>query len=278
MPGVAAPKEEKTKKKRSLKRNFRKHGSLSAKVFEMITTVPTIGCLVGLRLGEAQPFHFGAGRLPETRRTGKKNHHQPFQNRKPLGATRCHRLLLKQWNFCWEQQECCLHRELGATFLLEVKETPFEDDDEDQRQDEQDAEDGDQTFLPSRHLHCGSKRYIYFILHSLVIFSSGLLNVASSKDLMRRSGQVLEEFLKKECVFCLTCIQLIWTIIGLILLFGLTLITSVQTLPEGLPLIECLFINVCMSINVEPKKKKKHSRLSLHENQHWRPRPSWNLL
>lgn len=115
-----------------------------------------------------------------------------------------------------------------------MKETPFEDDDEDQRQDEQDAEDGDQTFLPSRHLHCGSKRYIYFILHSLslsLIFSSGLLNVASSKDLMRRSGQVLEEFLKKERVFCLTCIQLIWTIIGLILLFGLTLRTSVQTLP-----------------------------------------------
>lgn len=138
----------------------------------MITTVPTIGCLVGLRLGEAQPFHFGASRLPETRRTEKRKHHQPFQNRKPLGATRCHRLLLKQWNFCWEQQECCLHRELGAAFLLEVKETPFEDDDEDQRQDEQDAEDGDQTFLPSRHLHCRSAHYIYFILHSLVIFFS----------------------------------------------------------------------------------------------------------
>lgn len=76
MPGVAAPKEEKTNQKKNLEKslemNFRKHGSLSVKVFEMITTVPTIGCLVGLRLGEAQPFHFGAGRLPETRRTEKK--------------------------------------------------------------------------------------------------------------------------------------------------------------------------------------------------------------
>lgn len=57
---------------KSLEMNFRKHGSLSVKVFEMITTVPTIGWLVGLRLGEAQPFHFGAGRLPETRQTKKK--------------------------------------------------------------------------------------------------------------------------------------------------------------------------------------------------------------
>lgn len=79
MPGVAAPKEEKTKKKKKLETNFSKHGSLSAKVFEIITTVPTIGCLVGLRLGEAQPFHFGAGRLPETRRTEKKNIISPFK-------------------------------------------------------------------------------------------------------------------------------------------------------------------------------------------------------
>lgn len=86
MPGVAAPKAEQTNKKKlemnlekSLEMNFRKHGSLSVKVFEMITTVPTIGCLVGLRLGEAQPFHFGAGRLPETRGTEKKNIISPFK-------------------------------------------------------------------------------------------------------------------------------------------------------------------------------------------------------
>lgn len=59
--------------------NFRKHGSFSVKVFETITTVPTIGCLVGVGLGEAQPFPFGAGRLPETRRTEKKNIIIPFK-------------------------------------------------------------------------------------------------------------------------------------------------------------------------------------------------------
>lgn len=74
--------------------------------------------------------------------------------------------------FCREQRGRGLHGEFGAALPLEVKETSFEDHHEDQSQHEQDAQDGDQTFLPSRHLHC--RKQCSVALFKVSVFKSFL--------------------------------------------------------------------------------------------------------
>lgn len=93
----------------------------------------TIGCLVDLRLGKAQPLHFGARRLPETRRT---QNIISFLKQETAWASSGHLLLQ---SLCPDHGESSLHRQLCGGFPLEATETSFEDDDEDQRQYEQDA-------------------------------------------------------------------------------------------------------------------------------------------